>query len=299
MGHTPARRDVLHAMSVTGVATLAGCSSVTGVDSTADDGSGSGESTADGEPTYTPVSELSPPDSLEDWLSDANGYEGERKRTGTNGRAELRLGREYDDGLGFSPVVIEVPPMTNVRWNWTGHGGAHNVAALDGTFDSGRPNAQSGTSYHYVFEEPGTYPFVSEPDREDGMKGAVVVKEPPSTGYEAVDEWVVHSDNFDGSIADETDDDAASVAVGAEGNGGHLAFDPPVLKVSPGTTVVWEWTGEGGSTNVAFEDLDVRSGDPTADPETTFEHAFEEPGTYRYSSLPHEAIGMRGAVIVE
>ncbi|WP_435067257.1 plastocyanin/azurin family copper-binding protein [Haloplanus sp. C73] len=31
----------------------------------------------------------------------------------------------------------------------------------------------------------------------------------------------------------------------------------------------------------------------------TFEHTFQKPGEYLYSSLPHEGLGMRGAVIVE
>jgi plastocyanin len=35
------------------------------------------------------------------------------------------------------------------------------------------------------------------------------------------------------------------------------------------------------------------------DPEETFEYTFEVAGTYRYFCVPHEAVGMRGAVIVE
>ena len=300
MGYTPARRDVLQAATVAGVAGLAGCGSVIGDDNTGAEASDDDERNDDSdEPAYKPADQLSPPDSVEEWLADANGYRGEQTRTGINGRAEIQVGNEYDDGLGFAPVVVEVPPMTNVRWNWTGHGGAHNVVALDGTFDSGRSNAQSGTSYYYVFEEPGTYPFVSEPGRSDGMKGAVVVKEPPSTGYEAVDEWVVHSDNFDGTVTDRTDSDAASVTVGAPGNGDRFAFAPPVLAVSPDTTVRWEWADPSGPANVVFEEIDVSSGDPTFERETAFEHTFRERGTYRYASLPHKSIGMRGAVVVE
>lgn len=299
MGYTPARRDVLQAATVAGVAGLAGCGSVIGGDNTGAEASDDERNDDSDEPAYKPADQLSPPDSVEEWLADANGYRGEQTRTGIDGRAEIQVGNEYDDGLGFAPVVVEVPPMTNVRWNWTGHGGAHNVVALDGTFDSGRSNAKSGTSYYYVFEEPGTYPFVSEPGRSDGMKGAVVVKEPPSTGYEAVDEWVVHSDNFDGTVADRTDSDAASVTVGAPGNGDRFAFAPPVLAVSPDTTVRWEWADPSGPANVVFEEIDVSSGDPTFERETAFEHTFRERGTYRYASLPHKSIGMRGAVVVE
>jgi halocyanin-like protein len=203
-----------------------------------------------------------------------------------------------DGEMAFAPAVIEVPPNTTVNWEWTGHGGQHNVVALDGTFDSGRTNAQAGTCYHYFFEEPGTYPFVCEPHKEEGMKGAVIVKEPPSTGNEKVDDWVQATSNFDGSIADKTGSEAATITVGAEGNAGNFAFDPPVMKISKGTTVSWEWTGNGGGHNVVFEDHDIESGDVLPDPVVHFEHTFETAGTYRYACEPHHSLGMRGAIIV-
>ena len=304
MRRFPSRRTVLQSTATAGLVAIAGCTSAASdaSNTTTSNAPATDTPTSDGEcestPTYTPASELTPPESLDTWLEDANGYDGEPKWTGV-GRADVRVGHETDDGLAFAPAVVEVPPGTNVRWEWTGHGGAHNVVAFDGTFDSGRPNAQSGTSYHYIFDEVGAYPFVSEPDREDGMKGAVIVKEPPSTGYETVDEWVVHSSNFDGSVTDRTGADTARITVGAEGNGGNFAFAPPVLKVSPGTSVVWEWNGEGGAHNVAFRGADISSEALTPEPGTTFEHTFEESGIYRYACEPHVALGMRGAVIVE
>ncbi|MEA1931892.1 MAG: halocyanin domain-containing protein [Euryarchaeota archaeon] len=293
MSRTPRRRQMLQSAAAVGLLSVAGCLSAAG--DSPEPTATSSESTDE----YTQAAEIEPPESVDEWLKSANGYTGDRIRTGTHGRADIHVGHEYDDGLGFDPVVVEVSPNTIVRWNWTGHGGVHNVVALDGTFDSGRPNAQPGTSYQYVFEEPGTYPFVSEPDRDDGMKGLVIVDEPPSTGYETVDEWVVHSSNFDGEITDRTDAETASVTVGAEGNGSNLAFSPPVLRISPDTTVTWEWSAESPSATVSFEDSDIDSGEPTSDTDTTFEHTFDETGIYRYASLPHKSIGMRGAIIVE
>jgi len=284
---------VLQAAATAGLLSVAGCLSAAGdsPETTANSSESTGE--------YTQAAELSPPESVDEWLESATGYSGGQVRDGIGSRAEIQVGHEYDDGLGFAPVVIEIPPRTTVHWEWTGHGGVHNVAALDGTFDSGRPNAQHGTSYHYFFEETGTYPFVSEPDRNEGMKGVVVVADPPSTGYEAVDEWVVHSSNFDGEIVDRTDAETASVTVGVEGNGGSFAFGPPVLRVSPDMTVTWEWSEQAGPANISFKNADIDSGEPTTGTETTFEHTFEETGIYRYSSVPHESLGMRGAIIVE
>ncbi|WP_254274184.1 halocyanin domain-containing protein [Haloarcula marina] len=248
----------------------------------------------------TTATETSPtsPNSLDEWLSDANGYDGEPRRFGPDSRPTISVGAGTD-GLAFDPPVIEIAPGTNVVWEWTGHGGQQNVVALDGTFDSGRTNAQPGTCYQYVFSEPGEHAFVSEPHRDDGMKGAVIVAEPPSTGYAAVDEWLAGAGNFDGTVVDRTDRETATVTVGSEGNGGAFAFSPPALKISAGSTVRWEWTGEGGGHNVVFDGHDINSGGVTPDAGTTFEHTFETTGQYLYSCLPHRALGMKGAVIVE
>ena len=115
-------------------------------------------------------------------------------------------------------------------------------------------------------------------------------------GDEDPDVWLSAVEEFDG-IEDHTGSDEVSVSVGA-GNG--LAFDPVAIRVEQGTTVVWEWTGDGGSHNVVhagsdelFEsDLVNRTGH-------TFEYTFDEPGTYNYICTPHEASEMKGSVVVE
>ena len=279
------RRDFLAGTAVTALVATAGCVGQAATDD------------SERTPTETPTSE--PPEDLDAWLEDANGYDGEPRRYGPQSRPTIGVGRETDDGLAFGPAVVEVPPLTSVEWDWTGHGGQHNVVALDGTFDSGNTNAQPGTSYEFFFEEPGEHAFVSEPDRGSGMRGAVIVAEPPTTGYDAVDEWLAGTGNFDGTVVDRTGRDTATVTVGAEGNGGAFAFDPPVLRISTGSTVRWEWTGDGGGHNVAFESADIGSDGVAPEASTTFEHTFGEPGQYRYSCLPHKALGMRGAIIVE
>ena len=316
MHGSPTRRRVLLSSALVALGSTVGCLSAAAPEGgTPDDETATTTTgpTASATPTETPQptesgapadestpteSTATPAASLDAWLADANGYDGEIDRQGPGSRPTITVGHPTDDGLAFDPPAIEVAPMTMVRWDWAGHGGQHNVVALDGTFDSGRTNAQPGTGYHYVFEEPGEYRFVSEPHRDEGMKGAVVVREPPSTGNEAVDAWVVDSSNFDGTMTDRTGAESATVTVGADGNRGHFAFDPPVLKVSVGTTVTWEWTGDGGGHNVDFEELDVASDGVTPEPGETFEHTFESTGTYRYACEPHQALGMKGAVVV-
>jgi len=295
------RRQFLASTGLTALAATAGCVSS---GNTGD----SGNETTTSTETATP----STPESLDEWLDDANGYDGEPRRYGPESRPTIMVGEETDDGLAFDPPVIEISPITNVRWDWTGHGGQQNVVALDGTFDSGRTNAQQGTGYHYFFNEVGEYPYVSEPHRDEGMKGVVIVREQQSTGYPAVDNWLASTDDFDGTLTDRTDSDEVTVLVGAEGNGGTFAFDPPAMKVSTGTTVVWDWVdgagphnvfstdgGKHGSDSVVSTDGRPLDSELVADGDNTYEHTFEETGVQLYTCQPHEGLGMNGAVIVE
>ena len=100
--------------------------------------------------------------------------------------------------------------------------------------------------------------------------------------------------NYERTV-DMTDADSVTVDVGA---GEGLAFGPAAVAVSSGTTVTWEWTGEGGQHNVSDSDGNFES-ETVGEAGHTFEHTFEESGTYTYVCTPHEAVGMKGAVHVE
>jgi len=124
--------------------------------------------------------------------------------------------------------------------------------------------------------------------------GTVSAQEEPDYGG-----WFDDVSNYDGT-ADMRGQDSVEVAVGAEGNGGQFAFDPPAVMVSPGTTVVWTWTGQGGPHNVVSDgDGPLDSGDPVPDEGTTYEHTFEEESIYKYVCNPHAGLGMKGAVAVQ
>jgi halocyanin-like protein len=105
--------------------------------------------------------------------------------------------------------------------------------------------------------------------------------------------WFGDVDNFDGEL-DRTGMDRTTVEVGVEDG---LAYGPAAIIVSPGTTVVWEWTGNGGGHNVvdtggAFES------ELTNEAGHTFEHTFPDPGLCRYYCTPHRDLGMKGGVRV-
>jgi len=109
--------------------------------------------------------------------------------------------------------------------------------------------------------------------------------------------WLDDVDNYDGTH-DYTGQDEVTVDVGAVDG---LKFGPAAILIDPGTTVVWEWTGEGGGHNVVADDESFNSGDPVAEEGTTFEYTFEdvsEGDTFNYLCVPHEAVGMKGAVAI-
>jgi halocyanin-like protein len=105
--------------------------------------------------------------------------------------------------------------------------------------------------------------------------------------------------NYDGTVTDRTGQNEVRVTVGAEGNGGAFAFAPAAVRVSQGTTVVWEWTGDGGSHNVVAESGADFESELTTEQGFTFEYTFENVGTVTYVCEPHETLRMRGGVVVE
>lgn len=236
---------------------------------------------------------------LDDWLAEANGYEGVIERYGADDEPTVTVGDSLgaDHGAAaFDPVGIRVPPGTTVTWEWSGHGGAANVVAVGGAFDSGEPIATHGDTFSHTFEERGTYRYVSEPSRDEGMHGAVVVADPPSSDYPAVDSWLADVEVYDGTVVDWREYPSPIVTVGSAEGESEFTFSPPAARISAGTTVRWVWTG--GPHQVAFQDIDAGSAVET-EPGVRFEHTFEEPGVYRYACVPHHSLGAKGAIVVE
>lgn len=115
-----------------------------------------------------------------------------------------------------------------------------------------------------------------------------------------IDDYLSPAGNYDGTIVDNTGQDEVVVDVGAAGNGGNRAFAPPAVRISTGTTVSFEWTGQGGLHNVVStddSDFDFNSGDPkiSGDP---FEQSFDNTGIGLYYCGPHESAGMLGGIEV-
>ncbi len=107
-------------------------------------------------------------------------------------------------------------------------------------------------------------------------------------------DWFDDVGNYEGTL-DMTGESEVTVMNGTGPQG--FEYDPPAIAVDAGTTVVWEWTGEGGAHTVTHENGEFES-EMVGDEGHTFEHTFEEEGTYRYYCEPHRASGQKGAVDV-
>jgi len=93
---------------------------------------------------------------------------------------------------------------------------------------------------------------------------------------------------------DRTGEETVDVVVGSDGGFG---FDPANVLVDVETTVHWEWNGEGGAHNVV-EANEAFESDLIDEAGFTFEHTFDEPGSFEYVCTPHQTQGMVGVVDV-
>jgi len=240
-------------------------------------------------------------------------------RTGQD-TVTVEVGADGNGGtFAFAPAAVRVSPGTTVVFEWTSN--THNVLVEEQPDGAGweghQPIEDQGFSFEHVFDTEGVYKYYCEPHLSLGMKGAIVVGgggdgggggEGQATpipaeygGWFTSDASGGAVDNYDGTTADLRGQDAVTVEVGADGNGGTFAFAPPAVRVSPGTTLTFEWTSN--THNVLVEEQPDGAGweghQPIEDQGFSFEAVLETPGIYKYYCEPHLSLGMKGAIIVD
>lgn len=118
----------------------------------------------------------------------------------------------------------------------------------------------------------------------------------PGDEYPAIDEWLTETevgdadDTYDGAIIDQRGTDEVQVDVGVKGNGGDYAFGPSAVAVTPGTTVRWVWTGEGGGHSVVADpasqigesDYEFSSGELVSEAGHEYTQTLDEAGVALY-----------------
>ena len=131
-------------------------------------------------------------------------------------------------------------------------------------------------------------------DGGDGGGGEAVDDVPSE-----IDDYLSEARMYEGTIMDFTGQDEVTVEVGAGDVG--FAFSPAAIRIDSSTTVVWEWTGNGGAHNVASvegSESDFDSGHSVSEEGHTFEQSFDNTGIQLYQCTPHQANGMLGAIEV-
>ncbi|MFD1515583.1 plastocyanin/azurin family copper-binding protein [Halomarina rubra] len=336
------RRAMLVAAASTGTALLAGC--------LGDASPGeSGNTTAT---TQAPATDTPEDVDYGGFLNDAQGWNGPGSTVDRRGESELSIGVGVGENeYAFDPVAVRIDPGTTVRWEWESPG--HNVRALvDENLEGATPGdplfessiRSDGTFEWTAPDVDGVVPYVCEPHEGSGMKGALaigdvptttdpttatpapedtpepVTEEPPETSDPWDDDFdgaLADTENYDGTVADETDTDSVTVEVGAGwGDEDQYGFTPPAVRVTAGTTIEWVWRSSGHNVHATagaeFESIiqtegdtfewvvpsDLGSGETTG---TATETATPTgtPDVVEYQCDPHAGMGMVGVIVVE
>ena len=172
------RRDFLKGVSVAGIAGLAGCSGVF-ADGRGVPGTEGGVQSGDGNGDSGPPEGIPPEVHTYLTENEANGYEGEILDQTGESSITIMVGAGAQ-GLSFDPVLVNVDPGTEVTWEWTGLGGAHNVSPQEGELDGyANPEgllAEEGHTWSYTFEEAGNAMYQCDAHVAQGQIGAVIVE---------------------------------------------------------------------------------------------------------------------------
>ncbi|MFB6296081.1 MAG: halocyanin domain-containing protein [Halobacteriales archaeon] len=232
------------------------------------------------------------------WLSDTDNYDGTVEDLRGNDEVTIEVG--VDTGFLFGPPAVRIDPGTTVVWEWVGQGGQHNVHAMEGASFESELTDEEGFTFSRTIEEAGIVKYQCDPHATVGMKGVLVVGDVRVGPADVRPDFGGWLEGVDGGYRDARGSDEVTVQVGASGNGGNLAFSPAGLWVDPGTTIRWEWTGEGGRHNVVAREgpADLDSGSPVDTTGVAYEYTVEDGGITNYVCEPHATVGMKGAIAV-
>jgi plastocyanin len=246
--------------------------------------------------------------------------------------------------FNFEPQVLRIEVGETVTWNQMGNHSAtayhpnndkpQRVPDGASSFNSGV--LDSGQTFSHTFETAGIFEYFCLPHEGAGMVAAVIVGTPsnptaepglaqPQSSLPAPEavhslnqavaselgttvDYVWPPDGDGTSGGGDTGGDTGSGGtgdVGAEVTPQGTAFDPDLVSIEVGQSVVWS-TSEFHSVTAYHPDNNrnrrVPSGTPAFDSGErsgfTFEHTFNTEGIYDYFCIPHEGNGMVGSVVV-
>lgn len=181
------------------------------------------------------------------------------------------------------------PPLT-VEFDGSKSSDKEGAVAYSWDFNGDGTEDSTEAKGSFTYEQPGDYTATLTVTDADGATATATVE-----------------------IKVEGEQAGQTHTVSMEFEGGRFYFEPEVLRISPGDTVVWVNISGGPHNSVAYHPsinnkaLGIPEGaEPwesplitaTEGPEAQFEHTFTAEGTYAYYCFPHEAVGMVGLIIV-
>lgn len=153
------RRKVLKAGGATLALAVAGCVGDDDDDDNGDDDAANGNGDV--------------PDEVDDYLSDANEYDGSIVDMTGEDSITIDNGTNEPD-YGFDPAAVRIDAGTEVTWEWVSDG--HTATVEDGPADFDTEIENEGFDYSYTFDEEGTVLYKCVPHEAIGHLGAVVVE---------------------------------------------------------------------------------------------------------------------------
>ena len=167
------RRNLLAAGGTALAMAMAGCSSVV-LDRIGDD-----DEDAEEEDDAIEAPE-NMPEEVHEYLLDNNAqlYEGELEDLTGEDSITIMNGAG-DNDVAYDPPAVRIDAGTEVTWEWTGRGGAHNVESDGGDFDFENPEGlldEEGHTWSHTFEEAGNALYLCIAHTAQGQHGAVIVE---------------------------------------------------------------------------------------------------------------------------
>lgn len=243
-----------------------------------------------------------PPVDFDGYLNNVHGFDGTVRDARGQDTTTVTVGDPSDSQFGVEPPAVHVDAGTTIQFEW-GTAGPHSITSpAKGPLDSGTIEG-TGIQYEHTFNSDGVYHYQCSPHAAVGARGAVVVgtdypTKPVFTGSVNDRGYLDAVGNYYGYIIDAADTTEPTITVGARGNGGRLAFDPPAVHVDSDATVTWSWASKGLAHNVVAADNSFSSGQPKSSSDGAFTHQFTEDGIYPYTCTEYDNLGMRGMIIV-
>lgn len=183
-------------------------------------------------------------------------------------------------------------------------------APLTLTFDGSSTSDSDGTifSYAWDFDDDHEASEVT-PQHTFERAGEYMVVLTVTDNMGAISRDTINVSVAEVALAPQTPDEEGVHTVRMVSDGAQNHFEPAILRIKPGDTVRWI-NDSGVHTSTSYSlDNQKNQGIPAAatgwdsglltEVGAVFELTFDEPGTYAYFCLPHEALGMVGVIVVD